>query len=149
MDEDKFLPAVVRTSLGLMFIMVSVTILDIFLAQRQVAASIPISEEGLTSAIQNLNYLPLLEQLPKKEDDYDIVEIDLELSRANKPLNLSGSSMTIKDLTGTASIRFNSLDKKPVFLVKGEVYDMEFTNLYLSNAAQLGKALTLFIGKRT
>lgn len=81
------------------------------------------------------------------ENDYDYVEIDLGTARVDAALGLSGTSLVVKDLTGTASIRFNSVAKPLVPLAKGEVYRIKFTEIYLTNTAQAGQSLKLFIGK--
>ncbi|MEW5891292.1 MAG: hypothetical protein AB1768_20180 [Pseudomonadota bacterium] len=95
--------------------------------------------------IENLR--EILETVGVYENDYDYREYDLGTARDNAPLGLAGTSLTVKDLTGTASVRFNSNTKPLVPLAKGEVYQVAFTEVYLTNTAQAGQSLKLFIGK--
>ncbi len=107
--------------------------------------------DAITAAAPNsktLNdlYVQLGKLLPQ-ENDYDYVEIDLGTARTDAALGLSGTSLTVKDLTGTASVRFNSTTKPLVPLAKGEVYQVRFAEVYLTNAAQDGQSLKLFVGR--
>lgn len=95
------------------------------------------------------NLREILEKVGVYENDYDYQEYDLGLARDNTPLGLAGTSLTVKDLTGTASVRFNANTKPLVPLAKGEVYALRITEVYLTNTAQAGQSLKLFIGKVT
>jgi hypothetical protein len=97
--------------------------------------------------IKNLE--EILETVSVFENDYDYVEIDLGVVRADTGIGLSGTSLTVKDLTGGASVsvKFNAVAKPLVPLAKGEVYALRFGEVYLTNAAQAGATLKLFIGK--
>lgn len=99
------------------------------------------------SGIGTGNLQEILEKVSVFENDYDYVEVDLGVARADTGTGLSGTSLTVKDLTGTVSVKFNSVAKPLVPLAKGEVYALRFTEVYLTNAAQAGQTLKLFIGK--
>ena len=97
--------------------------------------------------VLNLGCLAEIDNLVKKENDYDYQEIDLGTARTKEPLGISGTSLTVKGLAGEATVRFNSEDKPAIPLAAGEMYELRFTEVYLSNAEQPGKGLKLFIGK--
>ena len=96
---------------------------------------------------ENLREILQEQHFAVQENDYDYVEIDLSNARNNIALGLSGTSLTVIDLTGTASVRFNANTKPLVPLAKGEVYEIRFAEVYLTNAVQAGQTLKLFIGK--
>lgn len=87
------------------------------------------------------------------EDDYDFRSYDLGFLRADVALGLSGSSLTIWILDGSCSIRFSVVTKPsiPILSVIWPtmlVFDRSFTDIFLSNAAQVGKTLKIYIGKK-
>jgi hypothetical protein len=98
---------------------------------------------------ENLREILEEQNLAVQENDYTYVEIDLGTARTDVALGLSGTSLTVKDLTTGASVsaKFNSTTKPAVPLAKGEVYQLKFTEVYLTNTAQAGYTLKLFIGK--
>ena len=107
----------------------------------------------LTPHLENLDIAlsvlrdAIVGSLVQGENDYDYQEIDLGTARADVALTLSGTSLTVKDLTGTASIKFGSTAKPALPLANGEVYEIRFDEVYLTNAAQAGQELKLFIGR--
>lgn len=101
------------------------------------------------SGIGTENLREILEKVSVFENDYNYVEIDLGVARADTGTGLSGTSLTVKDLTAgaTVSAKFNSVAKPVIPLTKGEVYALRITEVYLTNAAQAGATLKLFVGK--
>jgi hypothetical protein len=87
------------------------------------------------------------------EDDYNFKSCDLGVLRADVALDISGSSFTIWTLDGSCSIKIN-LNTKPAIPLTAITYpamilfDITFTNIYLTNAAQAGKTLKIYIGKK-
>ena len=93
-----------------------------------------------------------LETVAAKENDYSFSTYGLGATRDNVDLSLSGESVTIFKLQGSCSIRLNGTAHDPIELNQLTwpsmvVFDMTFTNLYLTNTSQAG-TLTLHIGKR-
>lgn len=92
----------------------------------------------------------------KKEDDYDFQSYDLNTTRASpgSVVGIAGESLTVFELSGSCSLRFNGT-AKPAILVNELTYpqmivfDTRYTNVYLQNASQSGKTLKLYFGKRT
>lgn len=88
------------------------------------------------------------------EDDYDVQSYDLSTVRSDVALGLEGTSLTVFSLDGTCSIKFNSTSKPAIPLQKLTwptmvLFDIEFSNIFLTNTSQSGKTLTIAIGKRT
>lgn len=90
----------------------------------------------------------LVASVPLHENDYTYQLIDLGVVRANVAMGLAGTSLTIKRLTGNASIRLNDAGNDLVPLVEGEIYELQFTEIFLTNAAQPGEELEIFVGRR-
>lgn len=87
------------------------------------------------------------------EDDYVFETYDLGDARTDTPLSLSGTSLTLWKLTGTCKLRFGSATNPQITIaaIKWPVmitFDFTFTEIYLSNTAQGGTELQLFIGKK-
>jgi len=87
--------------------------------------------------------------VPRKENDYIFREYDLGIARTDVALGIAGSSLTIKKLTGEASIKFNDTAKDSIPLAEKEIYDIEFTEIFLTNTAQAGLILQIYVGRRT
>ena len=92
----------------------------------------------------------------KKENDYDFQTYDLNTVRASpgSTLGVAGESLTIFTLSGSCSLRFDGTAKPAIPIEELTypsmiVFDRQFTNAYLTNSAQSGKSLKLYIGKRT
>ena len=87
------------------------------------------------------------------EDDYDFKSVDLGILHNDGALDISGSSFTIWILDGSCSIKINSTAKpaiplEPIVWPTMIVFDMAFTNIYITNAIQAGKVLKIYIGKK-
>jgi hypothetical protein len=92
----------------------------------------------------------------KKEDDYDFQSYDLNTGRASpgSTLGQTGESLTVFELSGSCSLRFNGTAKPAVPVneltyPQMVVFDRAYTNVYLQNTSQSGKTLKLHFGKRT
>lgn len=85
------------------------------------------------------------------EDDYTVQTISLATARAapGTALGLSGTSLTVAQLTGAAQIRLNSTAKPAISLRGGETYTGDFAEVYLTNSAQPMGVIVLWIGRRT
>lgn len=99
----------------------------------------------ITNLLQDLK--AKLEGLAPQEQDYAYQEIDLSDMRADAPLGLMGTSLSVKRLTGEASLKFNSTSGDAIPLGEKEVYQLRFSEVYLSNAAQPGLVLAIFVGR--
>jgi hypothetical protein len=92
----------------------------------------------------------------KHENDYDFQSYDLNTARASpgSTLTQAGESLTVFELSGSCSLRFNGT-AKPAVLVNELTYpqmivfDSTYTNVYLQNTSQSGKTVKLYFGKRT
>lgn len=88
------------------------------------------------------------------EDDYDFGSYDLGDARTDTALNVSGYSLTVFSLDGSCSIKFN-LTSKPAIPLEAltwpvmVVFELQFTNIYLTNTSQSGKAIRFYAGKKT
>lgn len=84
------------------------------------------------------------------ENDYDVQTINLGTARSapGTALGISGTSLSVVALTGSAEIKFNSTSKPAIPLLGGEVWVLDFTEVYLINTAQPGTQLVLWVGKR-
>ncbi|RLJ08596.1 MAG: hypothetical protein DRP12_00075 [Candidatus Aenigmatarchaeota archaeon] len=81
---------------------------------------------------------------------YDFVTLRLDTERTNKSLKISGKSLTVFRLTGSASIRFNSttspaIPLSPLTWPSMIVFEMDFEDVLVTNSAQPGKVMQLFI----
>ena len=92
----------------------------------------------------------------KKEDDYDFQSYDLNTGRASpgSTLTQAGESLTVFELSGSCSLRFNGTAKAAILVneltwPQMVVFDRTYTNVYLQNASQSGKTVKLYFGKRT
>lgn len=88
-----------------------------------------------------------------QEQDYDFQSFDLGILRNNAQLDISGSSLTIWTLDGSCSMRFDVVTKPLIPFTSFVwpsmiVFDRAFTNIYLTNAIQAGKTLTVHFGKK-
>lgn len=86
------------------------------------------------------------------EDDYGIQTYGLGTVRNNEDLSLSGDSLTIFKLAGSCSIRLNGtahdlIELKQLTWPSMVVFDMKFSDMYLTNSNQAG-TLTVYIGKK-
>lgn len=86
------------------------------------------------------------------EDDTDFKSYDLGAAHTNAALGISGTSLTIWKLDGTCEIKFDSTSKPaiPLYAIIWPVmvvFERVFTNVYLTNSAQAGKTLLVYIGE--
>jgi hypothetical protein len=83
------------------------------------------------------------------ETDYDVVTVDLSTARSDPgtALGITGTSLAVIGITGSAQIKFNSTAKPALSLIGGETWVMNFTEVYLINQAQPGCSLLLWVGK--
>jgi len=80
---------------------------------------------------------------------YNTIEIDLSIARVDAEHVFTGTyvyAMEATDVDANMNIRFNELFRSNINLVKGRGVRCPFYRFYLSNAAQVGKTLTLAIG---
>ena len=88
------------------------------------------------------------------ENDYKYLTIDLTTARTDAVFEISGSSLTVKDLGGADwSIKFIDTNHDAIpstDLVKGDMFMLEFNRFYITNAAApAGTApVKLYIGRR-
>jgi len=88
----------------------------------------------------------------RRPNDYDVVDVDLGTARDNVAMGWSGIQLQIIRKGGTFSLRFNSTAKPEIRdtdLADGDLIDMEFTEVYLTNSAQAGVTLRAIVFKRT
>ena len=92
----------------------------------------------------------------KSEDDYDFQSYDLNTARASpgSTLGQAGESLTVFELSGSCSLRFNGTAKAAILVneltyPQMVVFERTYTNVYLQNTSQSGKTLKLYFGKRT
>jgi hypothetical protein len=91
----------------------------------------------------------------KPENDYDFQSYDLNTGRASpgSTLGQAGESLTVFELSGSCSLRFNGT-AKPAIPVNEltypqmVVFERTYTNVYLQNTSQSGKTVKLYFGKR-
>lgn len=85
------------------------------------------------------------------EDSYTVLTVSLATARTSPgtALGASGTSLVVASLTGTAQIRLNSTSSPAIILRGGETYIGDFTEVYLTNAAQPIGSVVLWIGKKT
>ena len=79
--------------------------------------------------------------------------IDLSVARNNQLLNISGNAVVGFDATDNAAnvdLRFNNPTGDPFNLRHGRALrsDVGFSRIFLTNAAQAGKTLTLLVGDK-
>lgn len=111
--------------------------------------------KGANTRFKTVEVANVLETV-SAEDDYDFQSYDLNTARASpgSTLGVAGESLTVFELSGSCSIRFNGT-AKPAILVNEltypqmVVFERTYTDVYLQNTAQAGKALKLYVGKRT
>ena len=87
-----------------------------------------------------------LRVLPEVEDNglgspglyqYRVAKVDLTVANPGRVLlRVSGCSLFVESLIGSLSIAFNNADAELIPLREGEVYYIEFNQLFLSNVAQ-------------
>jgi len=85
-------------------------------------------------------------------DTYEVRAIDLSTARSNEALGLVGVGLTFLKKEGNFSLRFNKSDADEINqddVVIGSMIRMEFSEIYMTNAAQSGKTLVFWIDKRT
>ena len=80
---------------------------------------------------------------------YNTIEIDLSIVRLNQEQVFTGTyiyALEATDVDANVNVRFNELFRNNINLVRGRGVRCPFYRIYLSNAAQAGKTLTLAIG---
>lgn len=80
---------------------------------------------------------------------YKTQEIDLSVARNNEVLTIEGNYLFVFDATDFASsvsVRFNEVYMDALALTKSRGLRIPFYRVYLTNAAQPGKSLTLIYG---
>lgn len=111
--------------------------------------------KGVDTRFKTVEVANVLETI-SAEDDYDFQSYDLNTTRASpgSTLSIAGESLTVFELSGSCSIRFDGT-AKPAILVNELTYPQmivfarTYTAVYLQNTAQAGKTLKLYAGKRT
>jgi len=102
--------------------------------------------------IQEIN--EIVQPITSKElaNTYQIVPVDLGVARSNVALGINGVGLAFLRKEGNFSMRFNKSDADEINqddVVTGSMIRMEFSEIYVTNATQTGKALVLWIDKRT
>ena len=87
------------------------------------------------------------EVLSKKPVFFDKKTVSLATANTNKLLEITGNFLWIESLAGTADIRFNERENDSLPLREGRIYRCPFGRVFVTNAAQAGKSLTLVAGK--
>jgi len=80
---------------------------------------------------------------------YDTLTIDLATVRADQEMIISGNyiyALEATDITTTLQVKLNEIPRSLISLYKGRGVRAPFYRLYLTNAAQAGKTITLAIG---
>lgn len=120
------------------------------MGQKQVGIGYPFDDVRQTAAAQTpREYVPADPQLGYHKKGYRVVELDLATARKDEKLNLQGTLFWAIDGTDskvkiTVKIDDQINDAIPVY--PGiEVSGIPFDQLYITNAAQAGKTITLFI----
>ena len=111
--------------------------------------------KGADTRFKTVEVANVLETI-SAEDDYDFQSYDLNTTRASpgSTLGQAGESLTVFELSGSCSLRFNGT-AKPAILVNEltypqmVVFERTYTNVYLQNTSQSGKTVKLYFGKRT
>jgi len=94
----------------------------------------------------------------KAENAYDVAPVDLAVARAvateitKGGSRLRGSSLTVRTLTGTLTLRFNTVASDAILCVapkdEGVVFVQDFERVFVENAAQAGATAEFYIGRR-
>ena len=86
---------------------------------------------------------------PLKEQ-YGRIEIDLGIARDDEQMHLSGDLITVGDFNGTSPTTFfklNNRHSRKLYPGEIEIIKGEFGGIYLTNAAEAGKKLVLYIAR--
>ena len=86
---------------------------------------------------------------PTKEQ-YGRVEIDLDTAREDEALHISGNQITIAFCDGTSTttyFKLNHRHSRKIYPTEITKVEGNFGGLYLTNAAESGKKLTLYIAR--
>jgi len=86
---------------------------------------------------------------PRKEQ-YGRVEIDLDTAREDEALHISGNQITIAFCDGTATTTYFKLNHKhsrKIYPTEITKVEGNFGGVYMSNAAESGKKLILYIAR--
>ncbi len=81
---------------------------------------------------------------------YQLVNVDLSTARnglLSEVFNYSGDYMIIYSLSGSAEIIFNEPENAPLPLIARTKISTPFYRFFIKNSAQVGKKLTLIIGR--
>jgi len=86
------------------------------------------------------------------ENDYKWREIDLTAARTNAKIFDEGISLTVVRVgTGTWSIKFNSVENDSIDsaeLSDGDVFELEFSKVYMTNTSQTVTNPIFYLGRR-
>jgi len=80
---------------------------------------------------------------------YDTITLDLGIARSEVEFTITGNYIYVVEATEAALqlyVRFNEKFRKQIYLHKGRGVRTPFYRLYLTNAALVGKSITLAIG---
>jgi len=111
--------------------------------------------KGADTRFKTVEVANVLETI-SAEDDYDFQSYDLNTARASpgSTLGQAGESLTVFELAGSCSLRFDGTAKSAILVNELTypqmiVFERTYTDVYLQNTSQSGKTLKLYFGKRT
>jgi hypothetical protein len=86
------------------------------------------------------------------ENDYKWREIDLTAARTDEKIFDEGISLTVVRVgTGTWSIKFNSVENDSIDsaeLSDGDVFELEFSKVFMTNTSQTVTNPIFYLGRR-
>ncbi|MBA7683796.1 hypothetical protein ES703_92181 [subsurface metagenome] len=100
----------------------------------------------VTPTFQLWQPIPLDILKKKRPRHYQKITLDLGIARTNELFWCVGDFIGVETITGSCTIRINEVGRDTINLQKVKKTYTPFYRFYMTNTAQAGKTLTLYIG---